>query len=379
MNAIEIDRNFLRRCFLDLVKIPSPSGNEDGIRSYLKKKLESLGVAWMEDSAGRVSGYGFNNIFCTFEGRSQDGFPLAFLSHLDTVTPAEECEIMVEGDTVRTDGSSVLGADDKAGVALMLELARIFSTGSEQRPQEDVKLVFTGGEETGLYGAIGLDPTMLAGYSGIVLDCSRPVGSIITAGPGYQKIKAEFKGRAAHAGSSPDDGIHAHRMAAEAMISVKMGRIDGSSTRNFIFSSKAEKTNIIPEYAALAGELRSLDDANLRKLEKETFISFKDAAERVGGELTWSSNRSFGPYEVVRDEPLVRLCWKAFELSGLEPEICSNTGASDANILNEKGITAVNLGLSIDGAHSTRESYDMKNLDRLAKVLINVIFRGETW
>lgn len=373
MTNQEIDLEYTRRCFLEMVGIPSPSGEEERIRSYLAGEFDRLGLRWETDRAGAVSGYGFDNIFCRIGGPPTPGRlrGIAFFSHLDTVTPAREGAVVVDGDLVRTDGTSILGADDKAGVALMLGIAHAVSRGFT--PPVPLILCFTAGEEVGLHGSANIDEAIFDGYDGIVLDCSRDVGCVVTAGPGYQEIVAGFTGRASHAGSKPEEGIHAHAAAARALLSVELGRLDPASTRNLIFASAEEATNIIPEHALIKGEIRSLDENTLRQYDAETRKAFERTAQETGVALEWNSRYTFKPFRLDHDHPLVELCSEAAARRGITPRCVDHTGASDANALNSKGIASVNLGLGISGCHSSKESFDMSNLDKLAGIVFEII------
>ncbi len=368
---IKVNGEYLRKSFLELVNIPSPSGEEGKIQAYLKNELGKSGVHFEEDRAGAEHNYPFNNILVRFRGRGKEGLKLGFFSHLDTVRPVRQGAVKVEGDLVRTDGTSVLGGDDKSGVAVMLELIRIFVEGYEAPC--DVTFVFTVGEEVGLIGSKGLDASKFIGYSGVVLDCSRPVGQFVAAGPGFESAVARFIGRASHAGTKPEEGIHAHQIAAHALSSLLIGRLDEESTRNFIFATCAAETNVIPETVELKGEIRSLDSFKIDGLTEETFQLFNRTAEEHGGKLEWRSHRSFQPFRLDENLPVMRLCAEAYRKEGIEPEPCAHTGGSDANHLNEKGIPSVNLGMATTNCHSTREQYDMKNLEIIARIALNII------
>ncbi len=373
MSNPEIDLEYIRRRFLEMVDIPSPSGEEERIRSYLTGELDRLGLRWETDRAGTLSGYGFDNILCRLgqPARHDGAAGIAFFAHLDTVTPAREGAVLVEGDLIRTDGTSVLGADDKAGVALLLGIADAVSRGFS--PSAPLILCFTGGEEVGLHGSANLDESSFEGFGSVVLDCSRPVGCIVTAGPGYQEIAAEFTGKASHAGSKPEDGIHAHAAAAKALLSVRMGRLDPTSTRNLIFASCEERTNIIPERAAIKGEIRSLDENTIRERDDETREAFERVAKESGVSLEWDSRYTFKPFRLDHEHPLVKLCIDAVTRRGIAARCVDHTGASDANALNGKGIPAVNLGMGISECHSTSEHFDLSDLDRLAGIVFEII------
>lgn len=374
--VLAINKDYLRQQFLNLVKIPSPTGHEERIRDYLKGVLQELGVHYREDEAGVVTGYGFNNIICTFNGEKSTGLRLGFFAHLDTVTPTREGAVILEDDLVRTDGTSVLGADDKSGVAVMLELIRMMAEGFI--PPCDVTFVFTGGEEDGLYGSAGLDIASLPIDAAIVLDCARPIGHFVVAGPGYQTVTATFIGKASHAGTNPEGGIHAHLMAAKALCAISMGRLDSNSTCNFIFASAEDKTNIIPEKAVVRGEIRSLDSSALAGLTSQIEKTFAEAAANSGGSLQWQTTKSFDAFKLQPEAPIVQLCMKAYTRCGISPTPFNHTGGSDANNLNAKGLPAVNLGMSINDCHSTRESFHLKNLEKLADVVLMIILQASS-
>ncbi|MGC9361107.1 MAG: M20/M25/M40 family metallo-hydrolase, partial [Anaerolineae bacterium] len=247
---MRIDRDRLLDVFLDLVRIASPSRQEQEVASYIRAYLEDLGIAVESDQAG--------NLYAYMEG---DGTPLAFTAHMDTVVPCEGVTPLVENGVVRSDGTTILGADDKSGVAAILEAVTALSEGSVvHRPLD---LLFTVQEEIGLFGAKAVEVDRLRARMAIGLDAEGQQGTLVVSAPGQNSLEAVVHGKAAHAGVEPEKGVSAIRVAAEAIASMPLGRIDEETTANIGVISGGRATNIVPDRVEIKGEARSHDEAKL--------------------------------------------------------------------------------------------------------------------
>lgn len=349
--------------FLDLVKIDSPSGEEAAIGECLVTELRAVGVEAERDSTGNVVGRRAGR------GRLAGAPPILLSGHMDTVQPGVGIQPLVEGGVVRTNGSTILGADDKAGLAAILEALRVTQK-SDCRP---VEVAFTVQEETGLTGAKGLDLERFAARQAVVLDSNAPVGSIVNQAPAADRLHVVVHGKAAHAGVSPELGVSAIQAAARALAEMRLGRIDAETTANIGVIHGGTADNIIPEHVELTGGARSRNAAKLDAQIEHMRSRFEHAAAEMGASAEVAVTRSYGAIDVPADAPLIRTLEAAIRRAGLEPHLLPTGGGSDANILNDKGIEAVNLGVGYRDMHSTAESIAVADIARVADVTIQVL------
>ena len=255
--------------FVELAAIPSPSGEEEAVAAVIRSYLADLGLAVEDDDAG--------NLLARLEPAESDGGSIFLCAHMDTVPPVGEIHPVVgEDGFVRNEGGTILGADNKATVAVLLEAARLLL--SEGRPHAGVELLFTVKEEVGLQGAKDFDPTRLQSKLGFVYDCSGPVGGIVRSAPYGKTIDVVFKGRSAHAGLAPEEGRSAIAAAARAVADLRLGRIDEETTANVGLIEGGTGRNVVPDRCELAAEARSRDEGKLADLVQEMLDAFTFAA-----------------------------------------------------------------------------------------------------
>ena len=269
-----IDRERLMQTFLELVVIPSPSGEEQVVAAAITRRLEALGLRVETDEAG--------NLLARVPGRGGDAAqePLLVTAHMDTVVPCDPVSPVLREGVIYSDGTSILGADDKAGVAAILEvLAALAESQVAHRPLE---ILFTVSEEKGLRGAKAFDVGRLRASMGIGLDAGGPQGTIVQSAPSQDSLAVEVHGRAAHAGARPEEGINAIRVAAEAIAAMPLGRIDDETTANIGTISGGRATNIIPDLVTLRGEARSRSQAKLAAQTKAMTQALENAATAHG-------------------------------------------------------------------------------------------------
>ncbi len=244
--------------FLELCAIPSPPGQERAVADRVIAELDDIGLAWDEDGAGAIVGSTMGNIFCRLPGRSGEGTPIFLCAHLDTVPADGPLEPVVDEEgIVRNAGGTILGADDKSAVVVMLEAARRII--AEGRPHAGVELLFTPKEEVGLLGAYAFDQTRFEAELGYVYDQAAPIGEIILGAPTQKAIAARFHGRASHAGMYPEEGRSAIFAAARAIADMRLGRIDDQSSANVGMITGGTARNIVPEWCSFDAEARSRD------------------------------------------------------------------------------------------------------------------------
>ncbi len=351
-----IDSERLLEAFLALVRVESPSGSEDEIAGHLMDRLAALGVEAARDGTGNVIG--------RWEG---EGVPFLLTAHMDTVTPCRGVEPVVEGGIIRPSGDTILGADDKSGIAQILEM--IAAVEAQGLAHRSVEVVFTVGEEVGLIGAKGLDTGGLEAEWAVVLDHNK-VGEIVVRAPSHDCLRAVIRGRAAHAGARPEDGISAIRVAAEAVASMKLGRIDEETTANIGVIHGGTATNIIPAEVELEGEARSRDEAKLKAQVEGMTGALRDAVARHGAEMGLEVMRSYTAYERQPEDEVVRRLAAAIGSLGLEPALVGSGGGTDGNIFNSSGIPAVVSGTGMEDAHSLNEHIAVDDLAMGARLLV---------
>ncbi len=341
--------------FLELVRIDNPSGQEQAMAAAVRQRLDSLGIDSRQDTMG--------NIIAFVPGR---GEPLLLNAHLDSVTPATGKQPVVKHGIVRSAGETVLGSDDLAGVAAILEgLRGALATGRHRAAE----IVFTVQEEIGLRGARGLAYEQLRSRMGVALDLNGEVGGICVSAPAQDSIQVTIKGRAAHAGIAPEQGIDAIRVAAEAIMAMPLGRIDAETTANVGVIEGGAATNIVPALVSLKAEARSRDEDKLDRQTAAMRDAFERAAARHGAEIEWHTERSYGPIKMDPDAPIVALCRKAVEALGIEPRLVETGGGSDVNIFNMHGIAAVNLSIGYREIHSSDEHIAVADLEQAARLV----------
>jgi tripeptide aminopeptidase len=356
--------------FLELVRIDSVSGKERQIADLLKEKLAALGLDVTEDGAGRQVGSDTGNIIGRLPG-SGSGPVLLLCAHMDTVEPGRGVIPRIEGGVIRSSGDTVLGADDKAGIVTILEVLRIIR--EQSLSHSGLEVVFTIWEEGGLFGAKNLDYELLSARIGFVLDSDGTPGTIITRAPSQDKIGAAIKGRAAHAGINPEDGINAIQVAAHAIAQMKLGRIDEETTCNIGIITGGKATNIIPDSATLEGETRSLDTRKRETLTSKISEAIREAGAKFGAGVNIVTETQYQDFHLDKESPPVQLAWEAALKLGLTPKLEKTGGGSDANIFNSRGIATAVLGIGMKKVHTTEEYIALDDLSGNAVYLLEIV------
>lgn len=318
--------------------------------------LRELGLEPQQDAKG--------NLVTRVPGQ---GAPLLLSAHMDSVAPALGKQPIVDGGVVRSAGDTVLGSDDLAGVAAILEAVQ--AARAAGKPHRAAEIVFTVEEEIGLHGARGLDYTLLTAKQGVALDLDGEVGGICVSAPAHNMISAKITGKAAHAGTAPEKGISAIVVAAEAISKMTLGRIDAETTANIGTISGGAARNIVPEQVTLVGEARS---RSAEKLELQTAAmrqALEAAAARHGAQVEIEVVNAYGPQKIATDAPIVKLCQAAAKRAGLKPYLVETGGGSDVNIFNMHGIEAVNLSIGYREIHSTKEHIAIADLEKAARLV----------
>jgi tripeptide aminopeptidase len=360
-----VDRDRLVESFLALVRIDSVSYEEAALAEHLTRAFGTMGLAAVNDGTGRN---GAGNLFVQVPGDRDDVPPLMLSAHMDTVEPGRGVAPVVADGVVRTDGRTVLGADNKAGLAILLEAVRILR--NHRLRHRPVELVLTWGEERGHAGAAAFDTSRLTARMGLTMDDSAPPGHVTVAAPAYHSIHARFVGRAAHAGAAPEWGVSAIVAAAHAITRMRLGRIDSETTANVGLIRGGTARNAVPGAAELEGEARSRDGAKAERLVAELRAALEGAARDTGTRLELAIRQEYAAYRWDEGEPIVQEALRAVQATGLSPTLRASGGGSDANTFNEKGIRCVNLAIGMRDMHTVEESIRIEDLVASCRVAL---------
>lgn len=340
--------------FLELVRIDSPTGHEAQIAEVLIGRLRDLGLSVRQDTAG--------NVIATLDG---DGEPVLLSAHMDTVEPGRGIQPQVEDGVIRSDGTTVLGSDDKSGIAVILEvLQRLQEAGEKHVPME---IVLTVSEEGGLVGAKNLDASSLRSKKGLVLDSGGPIGTIVRQAPAQDSVHIVVHGKASHAGAEPEKGINAIVVASEAIANMPLGRIDQETTANIGKIAGGLATNIVPDRVEMWGEARSLDSAKLEAQTRRMAEAAEAAAARHKARAEVKVTRAYETYRLADSHPWIRHLVGACKALGMDPILQSSGGGSDANIFNARGIQAVPVSTGMAKVHTTEEHIAIADMTAAAE------------
>ena len=336
-----------------------------------------MGLAWDEDDAGAAVGSTMGNILCRVPGRRREGTSIFLCAHLDTVPPDGDLDPVVEDGMIRNAGGTILGADDKAAVVVMLEAVRRLV--SEGRSHAGVELLFTPKEEVGLLGASAFDQSRLEASLGYVYDQAAPIGEIILGAPSQNAIRARFHGRAAHAGMFPEDGRSAIFAAARAIADMRLGRIDHQSSANVGVISGGTARNIVPEWCSFEAEARSRDPKTLGILIQEMLDAIGFAATTSDCTAETEIDETYRAYAFAPDEPAVRLAAEGLRRAGYEPVTAFSGGGADANVFNQRGLPCVNLGNGMIDIHTPDERIAVADLEGMVEVTLAILDAALEW
>ncbi|MCU6710111.1 M20/M25/M40 family metallo-hydrolase [Paenibacillus sp. J5C_2022] len=369
-----IERDRLVEEFMELVRVDSETGNEGEISGVLKDKFSSLGLSLEEDDAAEKAGHGANNLFASLEATSEasDAPPIYFTCHMDTVTPGVGIKPQLDEDGyIRSDGTTILGADDKAGIAALLEAIKVLK--EQDIKHGPVQFVITVGEESGLLGARSLDASLMNAKFGYALDSNGNIGDIAVAAPTQAKVTIEMYGKSAHAGVNPEDGISAIQVAAKAISKMPLGRIDEETTANIGKFQGGGATNIVCDYVKLDAEARSIDDEKLKRQVEAMREAVESAASECGAKAKFHSDVIYPAFKYEESDDVVGLAQEAIRAMGLTPSTFHSGGGSDANIFNGFGIPTVNLAVGYEHIHTTKEQIKVDDLVKASRLVVEIV------
>ncbi|MBC8434598.1 MAG: M20/M25/M40 family metallo-hydrolase [Desulfobacterales bacterium] len=372
-----INSERLAEIFMQLVEIDSVSKEEGKIAVLIKDILESLGARTFVDGAGEKIGSDTGNLIAKFKGNTQAP-PLLLNAHMDTVEPGRGVQAVLKDGIFTSDGTTILGADDKSAIAIIIEVVRILK--ENELPCGPLELVFTVCEETGLLGAKHLDFDLISATYGFALDATDTEG-IVTRAPSANRLEFRIHGKDAHAGAAPEKGINAILLASKAIAPLQIGRIDHETTCNIGVVEGGTAINIVPKLVTVKGEVRSHDEDKLDRVTEKIVSSFKDVVENYSGpgsgdglpRLELQVENDFRRTFIPDDHAVVTLASRAAENLGKKMITKRSGGGADANVFFEKGIMTGVLGTGMRDMHTVRESVRLDDMVQATELLLEII------
>jgi len=349
--------------FVRLCEIRSPTGSERRVADAVLEEVRALGVDVVEDDAAAAARAGAGNLIARIPGTSESWVMLS--AHLDTVPEPGPIEVELVDGVFRSRGETILGADDKAGVAVLIELA---ARARHSAPRTGLELVFTVAEEDGLRGAKELDLGSLRSPFGYALDHASPIGEVIVAAPTYQRLVGHFEGQEAHAGIRPEDGHSAIAAGADAITAMRLGRLDEQTTANVGVIEGGSASNVVAGHCRLEGEARALEDAKVAEAMSAMVDACTWAATEHGCDVDVEVTEVFRGYRQPSSADAVRLARLAFERCGIEPREVATGGGSDANALVARGFECVLLANGTEANHTPAETVAARRLVEMLEV-----------
>jgi tripeptide aminopeptidase len=350
--------------FIELVKIDSESGKEKKVSKYLQKKLCDLGLDVALDKMG--------NIYAILHGKIT-GQSLLFSAHMDTVTPGNGIEPVVKGDKIISKGDTILGGDDKSGIAEIMEMLYLIK--EKELETTSVVVIFSVKEEVGLKGAKELQPIQVD--YGFVLDTGGDIGTVVVKAPTHYSFIADIKGRSAHAGIEPEKGVNAIVAASRAISACKIGRIDADTVANIGIINGGKATNIVPDSVKIKGEVRSLSKKKVKKHINDMKEAFVKECKKVGAEVIFNETKDYNSFDVSEEKDLLKICKRAAQSIGVKHQEKASGGGSDANIFNKMGIPTVVLSTGMRNVHTCDEEIRISDMVKATEYLMAIVKKAK--
>ncbi len=363
----------LRELFLHFIAIDGVSLHERLVADEILSILRGWDIEVYEDDAGRRINGNTGNLIAKIPAKnSHITSPLLLLAHMDTVRSTAGVQAIIENDgVIHSDGRTILGADNRAGVALILSMIdHILQNDIPHRPLE---VVFSVAEELGMLGASALDFNRLSAKEAYVFDCSAPPGSYVAETPTAMDFKIIFKGKAAHSAVAPEKGINALTMAMAVMNRFPVGRINPYTVANIGTIHGGTADNVVPDQVTITGEFRSFKQDEIASIRNGLEENSEKACAQAGGTCEISFNIGFVGFRLTPDLPVIKRLHHAFRELSLAPHPLVYSGGSDANVLYAHGIHTVNMGIGAANAHSTDEKIGLQDMEIGAEILLKLI------
>jgi tripeptide aminopeptidase len=372
-----INKERLAETFRFLVEIDSVSKEEGEICLKIQKIIESMGAETFVDHAAAKTGSDTGNLIARIPGNTYAP-PLLLNAHMDTVEPGRGIRPVFSNGLFTSDGSTILGADCKSSIAIILEILRVLQ--EHNLPHGPLEIVFTVCEEIGLLGAKNLDFSLLSSPFGYVLD-GTDINGLVTQAPSSNRLEFIVHGKDAHAGAAPEKGINAIHIASKAIAGLQLGRIDPETTCNIGVIEGGRAANIVPNRVIVKGEVRSHDSEKLALKTDEIVTAFQKAVDMIKPEvstnglprLDYSVELDFAATRIMETDPVVMLAKKAASNLGRTLKTKMTGGGADANVFFSRGIMTGVLGTGMSDMHSLRESVLLDDMVKSAELVLEII------
>jgi tripeptide aminopeptidase len=358
----------LHETFVRLCEIRSPTGEEREVADTILAELRALGLEVSEDAAAAPAEAGAGNLLARLPGRSEEW--VMFCAHIDTVPHDGQIEVVQSDGVFRSAGDTILGADNKAAVAVFMELV---ARHVAEPPPVGIELLLTVAEEQGLRGAKAVDVASLRSKVGFVLDHASAIGQVIVSSPTQQRVLADFHGVEAHAGIRPEAGNNAIAAAAAAIARMELGRLDEETTANVGVISGGTSGNVVPGHCQIVAEARSLDAARAAEVAGSVSDACAWGASEHGCDVDVRIEELFRGYRIPASSAALTLAEVGLRRAGFEPERTATGGGSDANALVLAGFDCVLLANGTEANHTPDEAVSARSLDAMLEVCEGIV------
>lgn len=369
---VEVNKERMLAEFKEIVAIPCHTLQEKPVFDYLKAKLEAIGFAVEEDDAGKQLGGNCGNLWAFLPGNKPGATAVLLSSHMDGVEPCGGTTVVQKDGVLYSDGTTILGGDDKSGVEGILEGLRMLLASGEEHG--DIQVLFTIAEEGGVNGSRCMDRTRLRADVGYALDGEGAPGEIVVGAPGQYKYKISVHGKKAHGGLEPEKGINAIMIAAKALADVKRyGRIDEETTANIGIIGGGVATNVVPDLVVIEGDARSRNNEKLAAIRDEIVNTIVTSAQKYGAQAEAKVDHKYSSFLVDKDSKVVALAERSCAICGFAPNVTLTGGGSDANFINEAGVPCVILGTGMANVHTVEEFLKEEDLYNTALMVYGIL------
>lgn len=369
---VEVNKERMLAEFKEIVAIPCHTLQEKPVFDYLKAKLEAMGFAVEEDDAGKQLGGNCGNLWAFLPGNKPGATAVLLSAHMDGVEPCGGTTVVQKDGVLYSDGTTILGGDDKSGVEGILEGLRMLLASGEKHG--NIQVLFTIAEEGGVNGSRCMDRTRLRADVGYALDGEGAPGEIVVGAPGQYKYKISVHGKKAHGGLEPEKGINAIMIAAKALADVKRyGRIDEETTANIGIIGGGVATNVVPDLVVIEGDARSRNNEKLAAIRDEIVNTIVTSAQKYGAQAEAKVDHKYSSFLVDKDSKVVALAERSCAICGFNPNVTLTGGGSDANFINEAGVPCVILGTGMANVHTVEEFLKEEDLYNTALMVYGIL------
>lgn len=377
MNHVPVNESRLLDTFLTLVRFNTPSKQEKPASEWCADYLSRLGFSVEWDDAGEKVGGNVGNLFAFKPGTDPKAPAIFFSSHLDTVEATPGLELSIEDGIIRSTSDTILGADDKSGVAPILEAMTLLNESGE--PHGDIQIILTICEEIGLVGAKMVDPSRIKARYGFVLDSGPPIGGVTFTAPSQNSLRIRIEGKPSHAGAAPEDGISAIQAAANAIHAMTQGRIDPETTANIGTIQGGTARNIVPAEVFIVAEARSRNNAKLDVQTAHMVETFEREASAMGAKAFVEVIEEYRTYRLAETDGPIQIAKQAAEVCGFPFSLKESGGGSDANIFNGFGVPTTVLACGMQAIHTHDEFCHVSDLVKDAAWVLEIVRAGRNY